>query len=120
MATFTKRILSGSTNGRPIKIATTSSPGTMIHTGSSTNGDLHEIWLWVANSDLSNNKKITIEFGGTTSPDDLIEYYLPPESGLHLIVPGLILNGNATPLVVRAFAESANIVTACGYVNVIA
>lgn len=120
MATFTKTILSGSTNGRPIKIAATSSPGTMIHTGSSTNDDLHEIWLWVANSDLSNNIKITIEFGGTTSPDDLIEYYLPPESGLHLIVPGLILKGNATPLVVRAFAESANRVTACGYVNVIA
>lgn len=120
MATFTKRILSGSTNGRAIKIAVNSTPGTIIHTGPSDSNELHEVWIWVANSDITNNRKITIEFGGTTSPDDLIEYYLPPESGLHLIVPGLILKGNATPLIVRAFAESANIVTACGYVNVIA
>lgn len=119
MSSFTKTILSSSTNGRAIKIAANSTPGTIIHTGSSNSNDLHEVWIWVANSDISNNRKITIEFGGTASPDDQIEYWLPPESGLHLIVPGLLLKGDATPLVVRAFAESTNVVTAHGYVNVI-
>jgi len=33
MATFTKEILSGSTDGRPILVAATASAGTVIHTG---------------------------------------------------------------------------------------
>lgn len=65
-------------------------------------------------------RKLTIEWGGTTSPDDLIEVTIPPESGLILVVPGLIIKGNATPLVVRAFAASANVITIHGYYHKIA
>jgi hypothetical protein len=62
-----------------------------------------------------------VEWGGTTSPDDLIEINaLPAESGLVLIVPGLVIVGNATPLIVKAFADAANLVNIHGYVNVIA
>jgi hypothetical protein len=35
MATFSKQILSGSTNGRPISISASASPGTIIHTAQS-------------------------------------------------------------------------------------
>jgi hypothetical protein len=37
-----------------------------------------------------------------------------------LIVPGLLIKGNATALVVRAFAATTNVVCISGYVNVIA
>jgi hypothetical protein len=119
MAAFSKLVLSGSTDGRAIKVAATGTPGTTIHTGSSTATTIDEIWLYATNTDTT-ARKLTIEWGGTSSPDDLIELTIPAESGLTLIAPGLIIKGNATPLVVRAFAASANVVTVHGYVNRIA
>lgn len=116
MASFTKNILSGSTDGRAIKVAATATPGTTIHTGSSTASHLDEVWLYAMNTDTS-RQKLTIEWGGTSSPDDLIEITLPAEPGLVLVAPGLLIKGNSTPLVVRAFAASANVVTIHGYVN---
>ena len=117
MATFTKQTLSGSTDGRAIKVAATGTPGTTIHTGSSTATVIDEIWLYAQNTDTT-ARKLTIEWGGTTSPDDLIEITIPAESGLTLVAPGLLIKGNATAaLVVRAFAATANVVTIHGYVN---
>lgn len=116
MATFSKQILSGSTDGRAIKVAATATSGTTIHTGSSTATTLDEIWLYAQNTDTT-DRKLTIEWGGTTAPDDLIEFTVKAENGLYLIVPGLIIKGNATPLVVRAFAATTNVVTISGYVN---
>jgi hypothetical protein len=37
------------------------------------------------NSDTT-DRKLTIEWGGVDSPDDLIEFTVPAESGLYLIV----------------------------------
>jgi hypothetical protein len=34
-----------------------------------------------------------------------------------LIAPGILLQGSATPLVVRAYADVANVVVIHGYVN---
>jgi hypothetical protein len=119
MATFSKSILSGSTDGKQIKVAANASAGTLIHTGSTTPETLHEVWLYAVNTDTS-DQKLTIEWGGTGSPDDLIEFTVEAENGLYLIVPGLIIKGNATPLVVRAFAATANVICISGYVNVIA
>ena len=116
MATYTKVKLSGSTDGRAIKVAATATPGTTIHTGSATATTYDEVWLYAVNSDTT-DRKLTIEFGGTASPDDLIEFTVKAENGLYLIVPGLIIKGNATQLVVRAFAATANVVMIGGYVN---
>jgi hypothetical protein len=116
MATFSKIILSGSTDGRLIKVAQTATAGTTIHTGSSTATTIDELWLYAVNSD-STNRKLTIEWGGVDAPDDLIEQTIEAESGLFLVVAGLVIKGNATPLVVRAFAASANVVMIGGYVN---
>lgn len=108
---ITKLKLSGSTDGRMVKVAATSTPGTTIHTAHATN--LDEVWLWTVNSDPT-ACKLTIEFGGTSSPDDLIELTVPPESGLRLIVPGLVLTNS---VVVKAFAATANVVNVVGFVN---
>jgi hypothetical protein len=119
MATYAKTILSGSTDGRAIKVAATATAGTTIHTGSSTASTLHEIWLYAVNTSNSIAVKLTIEWGGVSAPDDHIELTIQPESGLVLVAPGLLIKGNATPLVVRAFAGSANLITIHGYVNTI-
>lgn len=115
MATFAKYKLSGSTDGKMIKVVATATTGTTIHTATSstTNPDgFDEVWLWAVNSDTT-PRKLTIEWGGTTSPDCLIEVTIPAESGLVQIVPGLILQNS---LVVTAFAASANVVMIGGYV----
>jgi hypothetical protein len=116
MATFSKLILSGSTDGKGIKVVQTATAGTTIHTGSSTATTLDEIWLYAVNTD-STDRKLTIEWGGVASPDDLIEYTVKAENGLYLIAAGLLIKGNATPLVVRAFAATANVISIHGYVN---
>ena len=116
MATFSKIALSGSTDGKMIKVAATATAGTTLHTGSTTATTFDEVWLYAVNSDTS-ARKLTIEWGGTSSPDDLIEFSVPAESGLYLIVPGLVIKGNATALIVRAFAATANVVNVAGYVN---
>jgi hypothetical protein len=119
MSVFSKSILSGSTDGKGIKVVATATAGTTIHTGSTTAATLHEVWLYAVNSS-GTDVKLTIEWGEATAPDGNIEYTVKAENGLYLIVPGLILKGNATALVVKAFAGTANVIVIHGYVNVIA
>lgn len=111
MTTFAKLKLSGSTDGRMVKVAATATPGSTIHTAHAT--ALDEIWLYAVNSDTS-ARKLTIELGGTTSPDDTIELTVQPESGLVLVVPGLILTNS---VIVKAFCATANVVLLAGYIN---
>ena len=61
--------------------------------------------------------RLTVQWGGTTTVDDDITYTLTNQNGLYLICPGLLLQGNATPKVVRAYADVANVVAIHGYVN---
>lgn len=113
MATFAKQILSGSTNGRIIKVVAVATPGTLIHTAVAGATDIDELWLWAVNSDTT-DRLLTIEYGGVAAPDDLIEVTIRAESGLVLIVPGMVLQNS---LVVRAFAAAANVVMVGGFVN---
>lgn len=103
--------LSGSTNGRNIKVVATASAGTRIHDAHATAQD--ELWLWACNSDTT-DRKLTIELGGTTSPDDTIEVTIPAESGFMCVVPGIPLTGGVS---VKAFAATANVVLINGFVN---
>jgi hypothetical protein len=117
MATFSKQLLSGSTGGRLIEVAATSSPGTTIHATGTSATVIDEIWLYAVNSSAA-DVKLTVQFGGTTSADDLIEFTVVAESGLYLIVPGLVLTGDgASARNVLAFAASANTINIGGYVN---
>lgn len=115
MAVFTKKILSGSTNGKSVAVTATATPGTLIHTGSASSSVLQEIWLYAVNYDTS-VRTVTIEYGGTAAENKII-VQLDPYVGMVLILPGVILVGNATPLVVRAFADTASKVAILGYVN---
>ena len=116
MATFTKKILSGSTDGKAVKVAATATAGTTIHTGSATTTTLDEVWIYAVNSSAS-SVKLTIEWGEATAPDGNIEVTVLPEAGLVTVIPGLLIVGNATPLVVKAFAGTASVVAIHGFVN---
>jgi hypothetical protein len=119
MATFSKTILSGSTDGKGVLVAATATAGTLVHTGSTTAATLHEVWLYAVNTSAS-DVKLTIEWGEATAPNGNIEYTVKAENGLYLIIPGLILKGNATALTIKAFAATTNVIVVHGYVNVIA
>lgn len=117
MATFTKILLSGSTGGRPIKVAASGSTGTTIHTTQASSGVVDEVWLY-ANNTSASQTTLTIEYGGTTNPDDRIIVAIPSKSGLSLLVPGLVLTGDGSSgRTIRIFADAANVINIVGYVN---
>jgi len=117
--TFTKLALqpAGTTgDGLGILVVATATAGTAIHTASSTATTIDELWLYAYNNH-SSSVVLTVEFGGVTSPKDVIKSTLATQAGLVLICAGLVIQGNATAKVVRAFAATASQVSLFGYVN---
>jgi hypothetical protein len=110
MATYTKLNLSASSNGRPIAVAATSSSGTLLHTAHATAKD--EVWLYATNIS-SGAVDLTIEFGGTSASDRIIQS-IPAKSGLAIDVPGVPLTGGVA---VRAYAGTASVINIVGWVN---
>lgn len=111
MAAYEKLKLSSSTNGRGIKIIATATAGTAIHSAHATAYDEVFLWAWNSSADI---QLLTIEFGGVTDPDDIIEQPILPQDGLELVVPGLVATGSVA---IAAFAETTNVVVITGYVN---
>ena len=108
-----RKLLSGSTDGRQIKVAATATAGTLIHTASGLDNTNHdEVWLWAVNHH-SSNVTLTIEWGGVTDPDDLVKTVMAPDIGLLQVIPGWVLTNG---LIVRAFASTADKVTIGGWV----
>lgn len=114
MATFSKQVLSGSTNGKGIKVAATATAGTTIHTAVAGGSSFDEVWLYAHNTSNA-SVKLTLEWGGVAAPDDHIEITIPAEgNGLVLVAPGLLINNG---LLIRAFAATANVINIFGYAN---
>lgn len=117
MATYNKVVLSGSTQGRPIKVVATATTGTTIHSTGTSSSIIDEIWLYATNTTTS-DVLVTVEYGGTTNPDDRIMITVPARSGLFMLTPGLILTGTGSAAnVLRIFAATANVINIVGYVN---
>lgn len=109
-------ILSGSANGRPIPVAATASPGTLIHTATSAAGALDQIDLDATNV-TGSAVSITVEWGGTTDPSDhLVKNYSIPAYTKMPLASGLRLSGG---VVVRAFAGTAGALNITGSVSTI-
>jgi hypothetical protein len=122
MATFSKVLLSGGSQGKAIKIAATTSgsAGTTVHTTGTSATVMDEVWLYAYNSS-SSTIALTIQWGGVTAVDNEIKILIPFTSGLTLVVPGLILTGTGSAgNVIAAYAGTANVITVSGYVNRIA
>lgn len=116
MATMSKIPLSGSTNGRGIKV-TTASPidgsDTTIHTGVTGTSDTDYVTLYAYNDDTS-TRALHLGWGGTTDPDDFIIVDIPPQAGLQLVVADLPIRNS---LVVVASASAANVIVIYGHVT---
>lgn len=115
MSTYVKQKLSGSTDGKGIKVTATATTGTTIHTATSGTTNIDEVYLYAQNNDADGETRtLTIEFGGTTSPDNLIVLPIPCKAGLVPICEGLLLQNS---LVITAFADEANDIQIYGYVH---
>ena len=115
--TFSKVLLSGSTNGKAVKVVQTATAGTTIHATGTSASILDEVWIYAVNSSAS-SVKLTIEWGEATAPDGNIEVTVLPEAGLVTIIPGLVLSGTGSAATtVKAFAGTANVIMLSGYVN---
>ena len=118
MATYSRILLSGSTNGREIPVATTSTPGTLIHTAVAGAASFDEVYLWASNV-TGSAATLTLEWGGVTDPGDHMvkSVSIPANSPPIPIATGQVLNNS---LVLRAFSGTANAINLVGYVNRIA
>lgn len=112
MATFSKQAFSADTDGEGVLIAATASTGTTIHTTASSGITFEEVWLYFTNNHTT-GVVVTVEYGQTTSTKT-ISLEIPSKSGLTLVVPGLILGPSKT---ITAYAGTANVIVAYGYVN---
>jgi hypothetical protein len=112
MAIFSKVPLSGSVDGMPISVFASATPGTIIHTAQSGTNGIDEVWIYAVNTQAS-SVKLTLEYGGSNTSEH-IEITVAGESGLTVVVPGLVIQNSK---VIRAFAETANVINLTGYVN---
>jgi len=115
MATFSKQIFSGSTDGLPISVTQTATAGTLIHTCSSTTTTIDEVWLYATNTSAS-DVVLTVEWGNATTSNN-IKYTVKAANGLYLIASGLVIKGNASPYTIRAFAATTAVISITGFVN---
>jgi hypothetical protein len=115
MPSYSRQVLSGSTNGKPIPVAATATPGTLIHTAVAGVAAYDEIYLYVSNV-TGSAATLTLEWGGVTDPGDLAAKALsvPANSGPTLVAAGLPLNNS---LVLRAFSGTASALNVTGWVN---
>lgn len=109
----TYKLLSGSTNGKPIKVVATATAGTLIHTAINNTTSVDIIRL-VAHNSSGADVSLTVEFGGVSSPDDLIvkDIVIPANTSVPVVVNAPLNNG----LIIRAFASAANVITITGEV----
>jgi hypothetical protein len=116
---ITKEVLSGSTRGRGVLVAATSSTGTTIHTTGTSATNTDEIWLYATNNHTA-AVELTIEYG-TTGAANEIKVTIPEKDALTVILPGTILRGDGSSgEVITAYAAVTNVITIHGYVNRIA
>ena len=120
MATYSKVFFTGCAadqGGTGIALAVDSGTYTTIHTTTTTATTLDEIWLYAVNSH-SADLKVTLRFGGDQEPEDYIEQTIATESGLGLLIPGLILQGKtSTGQILLGACGTGDEVAVYGYVN---
>lgn len=115
MASYSRQLLSGSTNGRAIPVAATATPGTVVHTAIAGTTSFDEVYAWVSNVTAA-SATLTLEWGGVTDPGDHMvkAFSIPANSPPIPIVTGQVLQNG---LIVRAFSSVASALNITGFVN---
>lgn len=113
MATYSKHKFSNSSYGAPIIVyGTSSQQPTEIHSTQTSQSILDEVWLYASNSaSVSVSLTVILEYSE-------ISLTIPSNSGLTLVIPGLIISGNGQgATLVSAFSPTAGVISISGYVN---
>ena len=114
MANYSRQLLSGSTNGGPVPVAATSSPGTTIHTAIAGTTAFDEIYAWVTNIDTV-ARNLTVQFGGTTDAFAVAKVLvIPAQSPPIPILTGQVLQNG---LLLKMFCDTTNVLNVTGFVN---
>jgi hypothetical protein len=116
MATYSLELLSGSTQGKGIKVTGTGTGSSVtIHTAVTGTTDIDLVSLWAVNQDADGETRtLTLEWGGTTDPDNLITVSIPAKAGPVFVCDRLPLHNG---LVIKAFSDEANDVQVYGVVH---
>lgn len=104
---------SGSTSGKGIQIAATSTPGTAIHTAVAGAVSFSRMFIYFTNTSAS-SIVVTVEWGGTGTANNIV--YTVPGNNTGLVVPGLMIQGG---LSVAAFAATGSVLNAIGWVELV-
>lgn len=116
MLTVDRVNLSGHTNGSVLVVSTSAGSGTLIHAVSTDTDQIDEVWMWASNAN-SADLLLNIEWGVSTTAK-IISMNIPFDSGLHLVIPGISLQGVAGPHNIDAWTTTTGSqVTIYGYVN---
>ena len=116
MANMKKAKLSGgAVGGKPIDITQTVSPGTVIHTATSSTTDFDELVVYLFNSGAS-SKDVTIEMGGTAAKDQMV-INLPANSGKILVIDRSPFNNSVVIRAFKAAAGPAAQISAIGHIH---
>lgn len=110
--TYTKKLLSGSTNGQQIQLTSSSAPGQTLHVATAVAGQLDEIWIWAYN-DGPNSANVIILWGVNATTNEII-VAVPAQAGRLLVCDGMLLNGGLT---VTAYGSVGSQIRCDGYVN---
>lgn len=117
MATYTKQLLSQSSNGKAINIASIGGNTTLIHTTLTNSSVTDEIWLYAANSTTA-DITLNLLYGGTNLNNDILfEGTIEAYGGNVLICPGLIARGTGTAGLSVFGNASVSGINVFGYVN---
>ena len=120
MATYSRMGLSGTTNGRTLNVTATAGGASSqtIHTAVTGTSSWDEIYIWASNASAV-VATLTIEWGGTSDPNDLICKALsipansPPIPG----VTGEVLQNG---ILCKVFSGTSGVINITGYINRIA
>ena len=103
----------------------TANPATMttIHATDTNETTIDEVWLYATNTSLA-SVTLTLFYGGGptvgSSAQNAPSYIsIPPQSGLTLITPGLMLTGTSAPAATTIYASASvgSVINISGYVN---
>ena len=115
MATISKDKLSGSVDGKPIAVPINTGTFATVHTGPTSTSDFDEVFIYCCNANGSVNEQVTIRLNGSSN-DGKIKAVVPPQETV-LIVPGIPIKGNGTPIVIDVGGSSNGSANVFGYVN---
>lgn len=113
MSTYSKELLSGSTDGKGVKITGTAIDvaATTIHTGTVSSVDLVTLFAY---NDHTADVPLTLGWGGTVDSDNLIVQTIPAQAGLTLVAADMPIQNS---LSITGAAGTVNVVVVYGYVN---